>query len=596
MRRGVSGLIAVLVLGLVMVSLISTAVTLSSRLQRGVEESSSRASRILSEASQPPVLSLYSSNGALYVEIVASRPLEIRGFIVELPNSVSFKPAGNVTMGVSRFKVVEGYNCEPARVHVLLASGLIVSYDPRLDPRVGFTPKGWDGWWRCSLAQDAGGGGWWIVDPLRMQPVKASGGGGNDTVEYDIYVTTSFTGSTVIVDRVYRQAVPALGGYVTVSLRGELVPVNVKESLLVLRMTGPSNNTFFTGDVSVYIRVKGGISIPGGGSCNVATLQIFPVVYTANGVVTRIQAYANTISWYSWCEFKYEMRYRVSLVDSHVVSMAYVNRVNANVGELVVEDARYEVNVTLVKAKVVDVKPAVYSLGSPGWVRLQLLNYTVVHDPLTIRIEQSSIGFTSKTYSIPPWVGFIWPGTARVYNYGSNVDYGGNPQVTVVLDAGGGLSKNFTLTPGNTLTLAYPGGEVKIVVTPRQEPPFNDPYAHERTDPAPIFAPWRAPAIITAEYADGRREIIVVSPTGHVTIGQGNLVFTGYGQLLGGLPFTFTPSNSRLAETPVDMNSLTVGKSSWLPQPAISTTNTYRIVTVIPSDRLKAGYVITWIN
>jgi hypothetical protein len=73
-RRGVSGLIAVLVLGLVMVSLISTAVTLSSRLQRGVEESSSRASRILSEASQPPVLSLYSSNGALYVEIVASRP------------------------------------------------------------------------------------------------------------------------------------------------------------------------------------------------------------------------------------------------------------------------------------------------------------------------------------------------------------------------------------------------------------------------------------------------------------------------------------------------------------------------------------------
>jgi len=595
-RRGVSGLIAVLVLGLVMVSLISTAVTLSSRLQRGVEESSSRASRILSEASQPPVLSLYSSNGALYVEIVASRPLEIRGFIVELPNSVSFKPAGNVTMGVSRFKVVEGYNCEPARVHVLLASGLIVSYDPRLDPRIGFTPKGWDGWWRCSLAQDAGGG-WWIVDPLRMQPVKALGGGGNDTVEYDIYVTTSFTGSTVIVDRVYRQEVPALEGYVTVSLRGELVPVNVKESLLVLRMTGPSNSTFFTGDVSVYIRVKGGMSIPGGATCNVATLQIFPVVYTANGVVTRIQAYARgSIYGYSWCGFEYEMRYRVSLVDSNVVSMAYVNRVNANVGELVVEDARYEVNVTLVKAKVVDVKPAVYSLGSPGWVRLQLLNYTVVHDPLTIRIEQSSIGFTSKTYSIPPWVGFIWPGTARVYNYGSNVDYGGNPQVTVVLDAGGGLSKNFTLTPGRPITLAYPGGEVKIVVTPRPEPPFNDPYAHERTDPTPIFAPWRAPAIIAAEYADGRKEIIVVSPTGHVTIGQGNLVFTGYGQLLGGLPFTFTPSNSRLAETPVDMNSFTVGKSSWLPQPAISATNTYRIVAVIPGDRLKAGYVITWIN
>jgi len=180
-RRGVSGLIAVLVLGLVMVSLISTAVTLSSRLQRGVEESSSRASRILSEASQPPVLSLYSSNGALYVEVVASRPLEIRGFIVELPNSFSFKPVGNITIGVSRFKVVESYNCEPARVHVLLASGLIVSYDPRLDPRIGFTPRGWDGWWRCELAEGTGGGGG-VYDPRVWLEARGLGGGGNDTV------------------------------------------------------------------------------------------------------------------------------------------------------------------------------------------------------------------------------------------------------------------------------------------------------------------------------------------------------------------------------------------------------------------------------
>jgi len=180
-RRGVSGLIAVLVLGLVMVSLISTAVTLSSRLQRGVEESSSRASRILSEASQPPVLSLYSSNGALYVEVVTSRPLEIRGFIVELPNSVSFKPAGNVTMGVSRFKVVEGYNCEPARVHVLLASGLVISYDPRLDPRIGFTPRGWDGWWRCGLAEGTGGSGG-VYDPRVWLEARGLGGGGNDTI------------------------------------------------------------------------------------------------------------------------------------------------------------------------------------------------------------------------------------------------------------------------------------------------------------------------------------------------------------------------------------------------------------------------------
>jgi hypothetical protein len=282
--------------------------------------------------------------------------------------------------------------------------------------------------------------------------------------------------------------------------------------------------------------------------------------------------------------------------------MAYVNRVGPSEW-VVVQDARYEVNVTLVKARVVDVKPAVYSLGSPGWVRLQLLNYTVVHDPLTVTKNYLGSGNRNfRAYSMPPWVGFIWPGTVRAV-YGSPVgagtqdfiDYGGNPQVTVVLDAGGGLSRNFTLTPGNTLTLAYPR-EVKIVVTPRPEPPFNDPYVHERTDPAPIFAPWRAPAIILAEYADGRREIIVVSPTGHVTIGQGNLVFTGYGQMLGGLPFTFTPSNSRLAVYNGGLGGTIPGPGSWLSQPVLQVTNAYRVIAVIPDDRFKAGYVIVWVN
>jgi hypothetical protein len=427
-----------------------------------------------------------------------------------------------------------------------------------------------------------------MVDPLRMKPVKASGGGGNDTVEYDIYVTTSFTGSTVIVDRVYRQAVPALGGHVTVSLRGELAPVSAKESLLVLRMTGPSNNTFFTGDVSVYIRVRG--------SVNGCGLAVFPVVYTPNGVITKIYVRVPP-PWTSSCVLDHEMRYRVSLVDSNVVTMAYAVTMWSP-GSITVEDARYEVNVTLVKARIVDVRPAVYSLGSPGWVRLQLSNYTVTHDPLPVAWSpRSGSGIFFRVYSIPPWVGFIWPGTWTFRpSDPEHVYYGGHPQVTVVLDAGGGLSRNFTLTPGNPLTLAYPG-EVKIVVTPRPEPPFNDPYAFDRTDPTPIFAPWRAPAIILAEYADGRRELIVVSPTGHITIGQGNLVFTGYGQLLGDLPFTFTPPNSRLAVYDGDLGGTIIPRpGSWLSQPVLQVTNAYRVIAVIPDDRFKAGYVIVWVN
>jgi hypothetical protein len=569
---------------------------------RATLEESARRAR---DTATPPALSLEATGGSLVATVVSQNPTEVKWFIVERADgSVEVKPGGAVH-GAARFTLLADYNCQPVRVYMILSSGAAVAYDPRNDPLIARMPEGWSGWWTCELPNgDQSGGRWRMIDPSRVQPVKASGGGGNDTVEYNIPpVRANFVGNTVRVDRVHREAVPQLGGKVTVSLRGKLIPRDHldQETLLVLRITGPSENMFFTGNVTIYIRVKGRL----GYSCDSDWMQIFPVVYTPSGVVTRIHAYADgRISMGSWCGFEYEMRYRVSLVDSNVVTMAYVIATGSILypERVVVEDARYEVNVTLVKAKVVNMKPTVYSLGSPGWVRLQLLNYTVSHDPLTVI---RAIWFNApyyKTYFIPPWVGSIWPGTVREvrervgHNFDVFVHYGGHPQVTVVLDAGEGLSKNFTITPGRIITLAYPG-EVKIVVTPRPEPPFNDPYVFERNDPTPIFAPWRAPAIITAEYADGRRELIVVSPTGHVTVGQGNLVFSGYGQLLGGLPFTFTPPNSRLAVFSIgSVDNLGIGRGSWLPQPVIQATNTYRIIAVIPEDRFKAGYVIVWVN
>jgi hypothetical protein len=575
---------------------------------RATLEESARRAR---DTATPPALSLEASGGSLVATVVSQNPTEVKWFVVERADgSVEVKPGGRV-QGVSRFTLSTSYDCQPVRVYMILASGVAVAYDPRNDPLIARMPEGWNGWWTCDLPEGGQSSDRWrMIDPSRVQPVKATGGGGNDTREYNIPpVRANFVGNFMNtrraeVDRVHREAVPQLGGHVTVSLRGRLAPTDRdQESLLALRITGPSENTFFTGNVTIYIKVKGRLNV----ACDRYWMQIFPVAYTPNGVVTRIHAYADgRIGGDGWCGFEYEMRYRVSLVDSNAVTMAYAIASNpiSYPERILVEYARYEVNVTLVKARVVNVKPAVYSLGSPGWVRLQLLNYTVTHDRLTVvdffpdwpRAEYY------KIYYIPPWAGFTWPGTVREvfvrrgHNFDIHVYYGGHPQVTVVLDAGGGLSKNFTLTPGNTLTLAYPG-EVKLVVTPRPEPPFNDPYVFERTDPTPIFAPWRAPAIVLAEYADGRREIVVVSPTGHVTVGQGNLVFSGYGQLLGGLPFTYTPPNARLAVFSIrSVDNLNIDKSSWLPQPVIHATNAYRIIAVIPDDRFKAGYVIVWIN
>jgi hypothetical protein len=607
-RRGVAGVLAALLLVLIVTSSLATVMVLTGRSMehgRAALEESARRAR---DTATPPALSLEAAGGGLVATVISQSPAEVRWFVVERADgSVEVKPGGTV-YGTARFALLNGYNCQPVRVYMMLSSGAVVAYDPRNDPLIARMPEGWDGWWKCGLADSEGNENRWrMIDPSRVQPVKASGGGGNDTMEHDIHVRANFVGNTATVDRVHRQAVPRLGGHVTVSLRGELFPLGFGESLLVLRVTGPSNNTFFTGDVSIYLRAKVSVSPPQGYSCDVVRVEIFPVVYTPNGVVTKIHTRVYNFWWQ--CYYEYEMRYRVSLVDSYVVTMAYTYTAQRHSdASIVVQDARYEVNVTLVKAKIVDAKPAVYSLGSPGWVRLQLSGYGVAHDPLEITLRWitnvPSLTFTTiKRYSIPPWVGFIWPGTVREtrtnfnqYTTRYDINYGGHPQVTVVLDAGGGLSKNFTLTPGNPLTLAYPG-EVRLVVTPRPEPPFNDPYVHERADPAPMLAPWRAPAVILAEYADGRREIIVVSPTGRVMVGQGNLVFSGYGQLLGDLPFAYTPPGSRLAVFSIgSLDSLGVGRGSWLPQPVISATNAYRIIAVIPDDRFKAGYVIAWVN
>jgi hypothetical protein len=419
-------------------------------------------------------------------------------------------------------------------------------------------------------------------------------------MEYNIPpVRANFVGNTAQVNRVHREAVPQIGGYVTVRLRGALIG---RESLLTLTVEGPSENVFFTGTVTAYIYVRGDARAP----CSwIVTdsrglflagpfyrVNVHHVVYTPGGNATVLHSRTDLWEANNRCQFLYEGRYRIDLVDSKAATMLYVytthnGYANEDGPDVRVIDARYEVNATITKAKVVNMKPAVFSLGSPGWVRLSLTGYGIGFGSVryVLQTGPNAIEQWAATYTPPlyPWVNAIWPGWTA-------------PSVTVVLDAGGGLSKNFTLAPGQTITLAYPG-EVRIIVTPRPDPPFNPPSMRAR-DP-PIFAPWRAPAILTAEYADGRREIIMVSPTGHVAVGQGNLVFTGYGQLLGGLPFTYTPQGSKLAEYGIHGGSFIGGRvvgGSWLAQPVIQATNTYRIIAVIPDDRFKAGYVIVWVN
>jgi hypothetical protein len=621
-RRGVSGLIAVLVLGLVMVSLISTAVTLSSRLQRGVEESSSRASRILSEASQPPVLSLYSSNGALYVEVVTSRPLEIRGFIVELPNSVSFKPAGNVTTGVSRFKVVGGYNCEPARVHVLLASGLIVSYDPRLDPRIGFTPRGWDGWWRCELAEGTGEGGG-VYDPRVWLEARGLGGGGNDTVaipvnwrggasaqvwvgvsavpdrytwgecgilvgwdvEYD-YHTDSFRYIPVLVPEI------VIGGFTVQGSRVDVVLGCARDwpIALYLALRGP-DDTAFSGRVDFGYRVTYRTeSRPRDASPDPSLDGPLPVAYTPMGsssyTARRSLQDTGTIGVVEWTyDGSATINYRMSTVMVLLV-WAYMRPERGDYVSIGVS-----VGIRVDNATRVSPNPVSLDLGVTDAVRVKLYRYNLTSpivtrnwEPLLVReqITRCTPVYNNWSHIVghecrPSEKVYVTTGRASVPEPISYAVYKvyqsllpGAPRVHVVASANG-VEFRRLVEPGKATEAAFPGARFRVEATPYAHPPlFNGIGTSYRdvsdrvreysggTHPAPSLSPWRGPALMEIETPKSRF-LAALSWPGVLTVTQANTTYRGYAQLIAGQPFTLTPGEGyRVARAWVDGRALVV--------------------------------------
>ncbi len=655
MRRGVSGLIAVLVLGLVMVSLISTAVTLSSRLQRGVEESSSRASRILSEASQPPVLSLYSSNGALYVEVVTSRPLEIRGFIVELPNSFSFKPVGNTTIGVSRFKVVESYNCEPVRVHVLLASGLIVSYDPRLDPRIGFTPRGWDGWWRCELAEGTGGGGG-VYDPRVWLEARGLGGGGNDTVTIPVNwnggvsawvrvgasVNPYVWGECSVYDnRNYRWVSEiVIGGFTVNGSRVDVVlgcaqgwPI-----ALYLALRGP-DDVVFSGRVDFSYSVTYRTEAPPKDMSSDPSLDgPLPVGYTPIGH----SSYTARRSWWvpsvATVEWTYEgsatINYRMStvmvlLVWAYMRPDPYIGVYNADNPYVTFS---VSVGIRVDNATRVSLNPVSLDLGVVDAVRVRLYRYNLTSpivtrdwEPRLVR-EQITLCTTHSIWSgvyecRPSEKVYVTAGRASVpepFSYAVYKVYQsllpGAPRVYVVASVNG-VEFRRPVEPGKATEVAFPGARFRVEATPYVHPPlFNGITTSYRdvsdrvreyrggTHPAPSLSPWRGPALMEIETPKSRF-LAALSWPGVLTVTQANTTYRGYAQLIAGLPYTVTPNEGyRVARAWVDGGALVVTVEQAL-DPRVgwtvdlrALTGTHIVITVASRNPYQAESIIAWVS
>ncbi len=659
LRRGVSGLIAVLILGLVMVSLISTAITLSFKLREGVEESSLRASRILSEASQPPILSLYSFSGSLYVEILTSRALELRGFIVELPNGIFFKPASNVTVGVSRFKVVDDYNCEPVRVHVLLASGLIVSYDPRLDPRIRFIPDGWDGRWSCNIVRGSAGGSG-IRDPRVWLETIGLGGGGNNTLVLDVRwqnristyarvgASMDLSGYTWGECSIYN---PYSYGWESEVIVRSFTINNSRVDVILgctrgwpiavyLALKGPQDMVY-SGRVDFSYRVTYRTSIGYTDKSEDPSIEgPLPIAYTPVGISSYIARRSSWIPTTTTIEWTYEGIATINYMMSSVLVLltwAYM-RPDPFIG-FYNKDNPYvtiniDINIRVDNVTKVMIEPIALDLGSPSAVRVKLYRYNITSSTI-IRDKEPTLVREQITWCTPVYdswgkiLGYecrpyekVYIATRRteipeplshaIYNVYQKL-LPEAPKVEIVASIGD-LEVRRVVEPGKVTEISFPGARIKLSMIPHVHSPlYNGITTSYRdiggtreytggTQPAPNLSPWRGPALIEIELPQAKF-LTAISWPGILTITQANITYKGYAQLLGDKPYTITPNISyRVAKTLIDSTKLKViveqtldSRKGWIT--SLNTyTSTHITITITSRKPYEMESIIAWVN
>jgi hypothetical protein len=162
-RKGVTGVLAALLIALITVSSLAAVLTLTGRSLEHSREALESAAKRARDIATPPALSLEVRGGSLVATVISQNPTEIRWFIVERPDgSFELKPGGKVQIG-ARFTLSTNYNCQPVRVYMLLASGAAVAYDPRNDPLIARMIEGWDGWWKCDMNRNT------VTTPMNLQ-------------------------------------------------------------------------------------------------------------------------------------------------------------------------------------------------------------------------------------------------------------------------------------------------------------------------------------------------------------------------------------------------------------------------------------------
>ncbi len=611
LSRGVSGLLAVLVMGLVVVGLMSAALTVYYRVNEASNYAVERASRVLSEASQPPVMSLSVSSGALYSEVYSSKPVEVSFFIVDYANgTLKFAPGGLAGSNMSVFKLVDIYSCEPVRVYMVLSSGVVVAYDPRVDPKIGYTPKGWRGYYTCNLELDPVNNS--LIDPSLGLPVAVVAGGSNETVIYTVGSTTIIS-ATVILDGEGRCNVNYRGFEVTArTISTPAGPLDIVVGCLStpgwneLAILDPQSDTITVYRVlnlplTVYLMLKGPPNVAYSGSLRVSVSSVYRTSDTISPSVSGVMQYMGLIpvTYTPAGSFRYRVERYIEMIETPVTYRLRWDgwgEANFTSSRLLVplvwtyfrplDGARIDMTFTLRVDYAIEYagKPARLDLGAVGYLEAKLLKGNIT-------------GIDSFSESIIKAYRQKLPQTPRVH---AKISVDSNTYTRI-------------LTSEDWTRIAYQNAQIALEAEPPIDPPLlNGIQASYTEDPSnwrrtvysgssftsPNYSPWRPPALVEARLGDSKMLIILAWP-GKLKLIQAGRTYRGYAQLVPEAPLEVKPPTT-LAITPLTIDGGTIKASITLTRTQNPTLTSLRqkyiAITAPLGNPSSSETIITWVN
>lgn len=506
MRRGVSGLISVLVILFVSVSMLSTAILLHEKMIEAGERQAEKMRAIAEEAVNPAPLALRASQ-RLQVSVHAARVVEVKMFIIEYANGTLLTAPGAV-LEPGRWHDLVPYSCEPVRVYAVYSSGVIARWSSQSGAR----------WFSCTeeaAIYDPAMKGW--VIGMRAPPASSH------TVRLNVYTAISAYVSISEIDRATGRCY--IDNRLVETYNATKGTVRVGQDELLMNLVADCSDP---AALWIEFRLRSGRPFTLRGE---ATVQISTryYIYTSGPSYSACRVAASPYVPYG--SYTYSISFSGGSSASSYVSFSSSFSTS---------------NIIFLYANAQRFTHAHEGVSSAILVGLTLRNITI-YEPGELEI---ALPFGSSARALRVKLEGTDRFSAALFKAFSHYEH-----LPDLIEEGGSLKIKARTSPGVPAVLRWEGRVERcepVIWGSFSEGQYEGSASLER--PASLLSPWKAPMMIEVSLPEGKR-LYVIDPDGSLSAGvaQGGRLFAGYAPLLSH-PFSILPPNVTQIWVPVQID------------------------------------------